>query len=111
AGVFECDVFFEHSAARAENQLDVPSHAVDAVRVAHGNRGAAVRMAGVREIDRRYRGPVVADREIEFDSKRGPRAAQTDERLLNGGIGVEHRLAADLVDASVDVAAQIRKDG
>ena len=51
------------------------------------------------------------NRKIELDAERGPGAAIPDLRLLNRRIGVEHRLAADLVDAGVEVPAQVRQHG
>ena len=47
------------------------------------------------------------NREVEFNAEGRPCAAITDQSLLDGRIGVEERLAVDLVDTGVDVAAKI----
>ena len=53
----------------------------------------------------------MGDGKIELDAKGSPRPAITDPSFLNGGIRVEHGLAADFVDAGVKMAADIRQHG
>ena len=50
------------------------------------------------------------NRKIEFDTECRPGAAVTDLRLLDRRIGIEHRLPADLIDAGVQVTADIGQD-
>ena len=47
------------------------------------------------------------DREVELDAERGPGAAISDQGLLDRRVRIEHLLAADLVDAAVQVPAQV----
>ncbi len=49
------------------------------------------------------------DREIELDAERRPCPAVSDVGLLDRRIGIEHRLAANLVDAGVNVPADVRQ--
>jgi len=53
----------------------------------------------------------VRDGEIELNAEGRPGTTIADERLLDGRVGIEHRLAVDLVDAGVDVAAEIGQHG
>ena len=53
----------------------------------------------------------MGNREIEFDAEGRPRAAVRYVGFLDGRIFIKHRLAADFVDASVDVASQIGQHG
>ena len=66
-------------------------------------------MRVIRKIDRRHRDPVVRDRKVKLHAECGPGAAIANLRLLDGWIGIEHGLAADLVDAGIDMAADIRQ--
>ncbi len=52
----------------------------------------------------------MGNRKVEFDTESGPSAAIADPRLLDGRIGVEHRLPVDLVYAGVNVAADVREN-
>ena len=65
----------------------------------------------VREIDGRHRHPIVGNGKVELDSESGPCAAVSDVGFFERRVGIEHRLAADFVDAGVDVAADVGKDG
>ena len=107
AAVVEGDALFQYGGAGRQAQLDRPLHAVRAVDVAHHHARAAVRVFRKGEIHRRHGDPIVRDREIELDAECRPRAAIADLRLLDGRVGVEHRLSADFVDASVEVAADV----
>src|SRR5205085_3786722 len=65
---------------------------------------------GYGKVYGRHGDPVVRNREVEFDAERRPSPAVPDLRLLDGRVRVEHGLAADLIDAGVDVAADVRQD-
>src|SRR5271154_6558421 len=49
------------------------------------------------------------NRKVELDAKRSPRASIAYLRFLDRWIGVEHRLAADLVDAGIYGPSNIRQ--
>src|ERR1700730_8191536 len=51
----------------------------------------------------------MGNREVEFDSKRGPRPAITNFCLLHGGICVEDWLAVYFVHTRIKVAANVRQ--
>ena len=51
------------------------------------------------------------NREVELDSKCCPCASVADVCFLDRWIGVEHRLSADLVDAGVDMPADVGQHG
>src|SRR5262245_40917968 len=104
--VVQIDLLFEDGTAGSESQLAPPLSPVDLIDVADPDRSAAVRMLHRREIDRRHRHPVMRDGEVELDPERSPGSAVADERLLDGGIRVEHLLSAALVEAAVDVATE-----
>ncbi len=111
ASIIERYSFFEDRAVRAQYQFDSPLHAINAIRVADENRSAAVRILAVCKINRRHGDPVVRYGKIEFDAEGGPCSAIADLRLLDGRIGIEHRLAVDLVDAGVKMAPDVRQNG
>jgi len=60
-----------------------------------------------RKVHRRHRNPVVRDGKVEFNAERRPGSAISNLCLLDGRVGIEHRLAADLVDAGIQMAADI----
>ena len=111
AVVGEGDVLLQQRAAGAQDDLHRPVHAVDAVAIAHGDGGAAVGRGGVGPVNRRLRDPVVRDGEVELLAEGRPRAAIGDGLLLERRIGIEHGRVVDLVDAGVDVAAELGQDG
>jgi hypothetical protein len=67
-------------------------------------------MGGIGEVDGREGDPVVRDGEVVLDAKGSPGSTMTDLGFLDGGIFIEHRLAAELVDTGVDVSSQVWED-
>ena len=51
------------------------------------------------------------DRKIELNSEGRPRSSIANLSFFDGGIRVEHRLAADLVDTGIQVTPDVRKHG
>ena len=51
------------------------------------------------------------NRKVELDTKGSPRSPISNPRFFDGRIGIKHRLAADFVDAGVEMAANIRQHG
>ena len=83
AAVIQRDPLLEHGRFWSKNQLDGPLHAVNAIDIADGDRGAAVVMPGIGVIDWRHRDPIVRNRKIEFDAECRPGSAITNRRLLD----------------------------
>src|SRR5450432_141786 len=63
------------------------------------------------EIDRRHAHPVMGNGKVELDAERRPGSAIAYRRLLDGTVGVEHRLAGNFVDARVQVPANVGQHG
>ena len=57
------------------------------------------------------RHPVMRNRKIELDAERRPGPAVANLSFFDGRIGIEHRLAIDLVDAGVKMPANVRQYG
>ena len=111
AVIGQSDVLFEQRASGTQNDLYRPIHAVHAVAISYRHRGAAIGRSAVGPVDRGDGHPVMRDGEVEFLAEGGPCAPVGNDGFLKGGIRIEHRLAVDLVNAGVDVAAELGKDG
>ena len=111
AAVVEGHLLFQERAPRPQGQPHPPLHPVDAVHVAHPEGGASVGMTADGVIHGRGGHPVVRDGEVELHAEGGPGPAVGHAGLLNGAVGVEHVRAVRLVDAAVEVAAQVGQDG
>ena len=111
AVIGQSHMLFEQRASGTQNDLYRPIHAVYAIAIAHRHRGAAIGRSAVGPVNRGDSYPVMRDREVEFFAERRPCAAIGDDGFLERWIGVEHRLPVDLVNAGVDVAAELGKDG
>jgi hypothetical protein len=66
-------------------------------------------MRCIGEVDRRHGHPVVRNRKVELDAKCGPSSPVADPCFFDRWIRVEHGLAIDLVDAGVDMPADVRQ--
>ena len=101
AAVVQGHTFFKKGGGRFQDQFHFPLHAINTINIAHPDRGASVLMGGISKVHRGHRNPVMGDREVVFHAECGPRSAIPNLRLLDGRVGIEHRLAADLVDAGI----------
>src|SRR5579885_2576907 len=109
SAINQIDFLLKKRASGAQNELHCPFHAVDAVAVANCNRSASVRSIAKSKIDGRNRNPAMRYGIVEFHTKSCPGAPQSHERLLNCGIRIEHRFAADFIYACINMPAEIRE--
>src|SRR5205085_11518700 len=59
ASISELDMLLEHRRAWTQDQFHSPFHSVDSIDVPNDDRRTAIRLAGVGEIHRRHRNPIV----------------------------------------------------
>ncbi len=109
ARVVQLDVFFEDGPTGLETQFDAPLRPVDQILVSDPDRSAPIGILSDRKIHRRRGHPVVRHGKIELDPERRPRAAISDQRLLDRGVRIEHLASRALVQAAVEMTAQIRE--
>ncbi len=53
----------------------------------------------------------MGNRKVELDAESRPSPTIAHNRLLDGGVGVEHRLPRDFVNTGVKVPANVRQHG
>src|SRR5271165_3012334 len=108
AGIVERGLLLQDRLARMQSQFHTPFHAVNTVDVPYPDRRAAIGVSRSSKIDRRSGHPVMRNWKIEFDSVGGPDAPVGNARKLQGRICVKEVCAVALIEASVQMAAEIR---
>ena len=109
--IAQADPLLQHCGARTENELHAPFHSIHTVDIAHRDGSTSVIVGGEGKIHGRHGHPVVGDGKIKLNSESSPGTPVADPGFLDGRVGVEHRLPAELVDTGVNVSADIRQHG
>src|ERR1700682_5752975 len=109
ASIIQRDMLFKDGGTRAQRQFDGPFHAINSVDIAHGDRSAAVLVAGIRKIHRGHGDPIVRNGKVKLDAEGGPCSAIADPCFLDRRVRIEHRLTADFIGAGINMPAQIRQ--
>src|SRR5882762_10985082 len=107
ASIAKCYALLENRRTRTQRKLNRPLHSIYSIDISDRDRSAAVLVIRKCKIHWRHRNPVVRNGKIKLHTECRPRPAIPNPGFLDGGICVKHGLSADLVNASVDVSAQV----